>query len=201
MTRDQVKKMFPDATDEQITELLNTTNGEIAKERGKYDKLKADSDALKVKADEATARADELQAKAEEAEQGKLSEVEKMQKELEKANKQIAEMQKAAFVRDQKSAAALKFNVTAEQAEKIVKDDGTVDFDVLGQIMSEKESAAALAKEQEIAKSGSNPGGGSTGGNSGNEKSKAESIAEKLYGNQAQKTSTDIIHQYVNGGN
>lgn len=197
MTREQIKKLFPDATDEQITELLNTTNGEIAKERGKYDKLKADSDALKIKADEATALAEELQAKAEEAEQGKLTEMEKLQKELEKANGQIADMQKAAFVRDQKASAMTKFNVTAEQAEKIVKDDGTVDFDVLGQIMSEKESAAALAKEQEIAKTSGNPNGEPAG--KGDDKSSAVKIAEKLYrGNQT--ANADIISQYVNGG-
>lgn len=199
MTREQIKKLFPDATDEQITELLNTTNSEVAKERGKADKLKADNEALRARADEAAALAADLQAKADEAEQGKLTEMEKLQKELEKANGQIADMQKAAFVRDQKSAAALKFNVTAEQAEKIVKDDGTVDFDILGQIMSEKESAAALAKEQEIAANSSNPGGGSAGGNGGDGKSKAESIASKLFG-QNQTAGVDIIHQYANGG-
>jgi len=198
MTREQVKKLFNEATDEQITELLNTTNSEVARERSKYDKLKADADVLKAQADEATARAEELQAKADEVEQGKLSEMEKLQKELEKSNNRIAELQKAAFIRDQKAAAALKFNITAEQADKIVKDDGSLDFDLLGQIISEKESAAALAKEQEIAKAGSNPGGGSTGNENGNGKSRAESIAEKLYG-QKQTASTDIIHQYIGG--
>lgn len=190
MTRDAIKKLFADATDEQITELLNQMNGEVAKERGKADKLKADIENLKAKADEA----DALQAKIDEIEQGKLSEVEKLQKDLEKSNSQIAELKKAAFIRDQKASATLKFGVTAEQAEKIVKEDGSLDFDVLGQIITEKEAAAALAKEQEIAKNGGNPGGGSSGG--GDEKSLAVRLAEKRAGATQTKGMSDIIANY-----
>ena len=35
MTREQVLKLFPDATDEQITGLLNQTNSEVAREKEK----------------------------------------------------------------------------------------------------------------------------------------------------------------------
>ena len=40
MTREDVKKLFPEATDEQITSLLNQNNSEVAKEKTKAEKLK-----------------------------------------------------------------------------------------------------------------------------------------------------------------
>ena len=61
-----------------------------------------------------------------------------------------------------------------------MKDDGSFDYDVLGKIISEKETAAAQAKEQEIAKGSTNPGGGTAGGNKDNEKTADVENAEKI---------------------
>ena len=38
MTREDVKKIFPDATDEQITSFLNQSNSDVAKEKNKLKK-------------------------------------------------------------------------------------------------------------------------------------------------------------------
>lgn len=57
-----------------------------------------------------------------------------------------------------------KLKINAEQAKTVVKDDGSLDYDALGKITSEKETAAAQAKEQEIANNSKNPGGGTAGG-------------------------------------
>lgn len=57
-----------------------------------------------------------------------------------------------------------KLKINAEQAKTVVKDDGSIDYDALGKITSEKETAAAQAKEQEIANNSENPGGGTAGG-------------------------------------
>ena len=35
MTREQILKLFPDATDDQITNLLNQNNSEVAREKEK----------------------------------------------------------------------------------------------------------------------------------------------------------------------
>lgn len=164
MTREDVIKLFPEATDEQITKLLNQNNTEVAREKGKSEKLKTEIDSLK----ESAANAEELQRKIEEIEQSKMSETEKIAKELEKANQRVAELEKIGAIRDQRESAITKFHVTAEQAKQIVKDDGSFDYDVLGQIIAEKESAAALAKEQEIASLSGNPGGQGAGGSDGN---------------------------------
>lgn len=160
MTREDVLKLFPEATDEQVTKLLNQNNTEVAEEKKKSGKFKTELDDLKASA----ANAEELQKKIEEIEQSKMTETEKIAKELEKSSERVAELERNIAIRDSRAAAAEKFKVTAEQAKQIVKDDGSFDYDVLGTIIAEKETAAANAKEQEIAHNSTNPGGQSGDG-------------------------------------
>ena len=156
-------------------------------------KAKAKVDEYKTKAD----KAEELQKQLDDIEQGKLTEVEQANKNLEKANARIAELEKAQAIATQRANAASKFNVTAEQAAQIVKDDGSFDYDVLGKIISEKETAAAQAKEQEIAKGSTNPGGGTVGGNKDgvDNKTNAEKIAESLISDAPK--SNNILSHYI----
>ena len=79
------------------------------------------------------------------------------------------------------------------------KDDGSFDYDALGKIISEKEAAAAQAKEAEIAAGSTNPGGGSAGDNKDKEKSDAEKMAEgigKTFA-EANKTSESVLGKYL----
>lgn len=190
MTREQAKQNLiaigvAEPTDEQVSNYLNQVNGETKKEKDKADQYKAKAD-----------NADELQKKLDELEAGNLSEVEQANKNLEKANARIAELEKAQAIANQRASAASKFNVTAEQAAQIVKDDGGFDYDVLGKIISEKETAAAQAKEQEIAKGSTNPGGGTAGGNKGNEKTADVENAEKItFGSNS--ATTEAKNHYV----
>lgn len=185
MTREQVLKLFPDATDEQITNLLNQSNSEVAREKTKAAQYKEKAD-----------KADELQAKVDELESGNLTEVEKVNKALEEANKTIAAMQKTNAIRDQREAAMSNFKITADQAKAVVKDDGSLDYAELGKIITEKETASAQAKEQEIAKNQSNPGGAGSGGNKGGEKPADVANAETIsFGNTA--ASADAQNHYV----
>ncbi|MCB5479456.1 hypothetical protein LIP84_14725 [Roseburia faecis] len=156
-------------------------------------KAKAMVDEYKTKAD----KAEELQKQLDDIEQGKLTEVEQANKNLEKANARIAELEKAQAIATQRANAASKFNVTAEQAAQIVKDDGSFDYDVLGKIISEKETAAAQAKEQEIAKGSTNPGGGAAGGDEAgtDNKTNAEKIAESLISNAPK--NNDVLSHYI----
>lgn len=174
MTREDVLKLFPEATDEQITNLLNQNNSEVATEKNKAKQYKAKADT-----------ADDLQKQLDEIQAGNLTELEKANKALDTANQQIADLQKSNAIRDQREAAMTNFKITAEQAKTVVKDDGSLDYTELGKIMSEKETAAAQAKEQEIAKNQDIPGGGSTGG-SGKEKTADVENAEQItFGNPA----------------
>ena len=193
MTREQAKQNLvtigiSEPTEEQVTNYLNQVNGESQKEKRRADDYKEKAD-----------KAAELQQKLDEIEAGKLSEVEKANKLLEDANKQIAKLQKENALRDQRESAMSNFKITAEQAKTIVKDDGSFDYDALGKIISEKEAAAAQAKEAEIAAGSTNPGGGSAGDNKDKEKSDAEKMAEgigKTFA-EANKTSESVLGKYL----
>ena len=187
MTREDVLKLFPEATDEQITNLLNQNNSEVATEKNKAKQYKAKADT-----------ADNLQKQLDEIQVGNLTELEKANKALETANQQIADLQKKNAIRDQRESAMTNFKITAEQAKTIVKDDGSLDYAELGKIMSEKETAAAQAKEQEIAKNQDIPGGGA-GGDKG--KTEAEKTAEAIGKNLAgtNKTAESIVNSYIGG--
>lgn len=173
MTREDVKKLFPDATEEQITGLLNQNNTEVATEKGKAEKFRSELESLK----ESAGNAEELQKKIEEIQQSKMTDAEKFEDALKKANQKIADLEKAAAIRDSRATVAEKFKVTAEQAKQIVKDDGNIDYDILGTIISEKEMAAANAKEQEIANKSTNPGGSSAGNGEDNSTAKNMAVA------------------------
>ncbi|MDE7399181.1 MAG: hypothetical protein K2N06_06600 [Oscillospiraceae bacterium] len=73
MTRDEIRKLFPEATDEQISTLLSSHHNEL-------NKLKDDNKSLKEKADKFDA-----------AEREKLSQEEKLNALIEEANKAKAE--------------------------------------------------------------------------------------------------------------
>lgn len=183
MTREDVLKLFPEATDEQITNLLNQNNSEVATEKNKAKQYKAKADT-----------ADDLQKQLDEIQAGNLTELEKANKALDTANQQIADLQKSNAIRDQREAAMTNFKITAEQAKAVVKDDGSLDYTKLGKIMSEKETAAAQAKEQEIAKNQDIPGGGSNKGGADN-KTNAEKIAESLISNAPK--NNDVLSHYI----
>ena len=172
MTREQAKQNLiaigvAEPTDEQITNYLNQVNGETQKEKDKAAEYKEKAD-----------KADEYKAKIDELEAGNMTELEKANKALELANEQIAKMQKDNSIRDLREKSMTDFKITAEQAKTVVKDDGSFDTAALGKIMSEKETAAAQAKEQEIAGKQDIPGGGSAGG--GKDKAEAEKTAEAI---------------------
>lgn len=174
MTREDVLKLFPEATDEQITNLLNQNNSEVAKEKNKVSQYKSKADT-----------ADSLQKQLDDLQAGNLTELEKANKALETANQQIADLQKSNAIRDQREAAMTNFKITAEQAKTVVKDDGSLDYTELGKIMSEKETAAAQAKEQEIAKNQDIPGGGSAGGSNKEKTADVKNAEQISFGNPA----------------
>ena len=165
MTREDVKKLFPDATDEQITSLLNQNNSEVAKEKNKAEKLKADFDNLKASA----ANADELQKKIEELEQGQLSEVEKITKQLEQSNQRVAELERSI-------------------SGQVVKDDGTFDMDLLGQIIAEKETNAVSEYEKKKLAETKNPSGAGGSGSENNNLANDMAIASAKRAGTANET-------------
>ena len=86
MTREDVKKIFPDATDEQITSFLNQSNSDVAKEKAKSQKFKEQAD-----------KADQYEKELEELKQQNMTDAEKLeaerQKEKAEAEKRFSDME------------------------------------------------------------------------------------------------------------
>ena len=125
--------------------------------------------------------------------------------ELERALNRINELERENKRKDIAAYATSK-GLTGEQVDNVLKafgDDVDVAkgaIDSISQIISDNRTAAAQAKEQELAGNASNPGGGNAGsgnGGAGDEKSSAEKLATKLFGGQKQKN--DILSHYVGG--
>ena len=162
-------------SDDQITKYLNQVHGESNKERERAEGYKKDADkaaGISKKASDQNAalqsKIDELQGQLDEITARDMSDVEKANKETEDARKEaqkaldkVAELEKEISRKNTLQSLAEK-GIVGEDASNLIRDDGTVDLDTLGKIISDREAAAATAKEQEIAKSASNPVGGGT---------------------------------------
>lgn len=149
MTRDDVLKLFPEATDDQITNLLNQNNSEVAKEKNKASQYKAKADT-----------AEDLQKQLDELQTGNMTELEKANKALETANQQIAKLQKDNAVRDLREKAMTDFKITAEQAKTVVKEDGSFDTTSLGKIISDMKANAIAEYEKNALNNTPNPSNG-----------------------------------------
>ena len=178
MTREDVLKLFPDATDEQITNLLNQNNSEVAREKNKAGKDK-----------EELARLKEVEKEYNEFKEQGMSENEKTAKALESANQKIAELEKRDLIRTQRANAMEKFGLTAEQASKVVTDDGATDYEVLGQIFADSKKSAIAEYEKQKLDGTPNPGG-STGSTGKDEKPEDVKNAESItFGTQSAEQS------------
>ena len=174
MTREDVKKIFPDATDEQITSFLNQSNSDVAKEKAKNQKLKEDAE--KVKA---------LETELEELKQQNMTEAEKaeLERQKEKAanEKRISDLESAlktsqkealtgkitsifasAGMKGDAYAGAIKAfsNMDAEDALK----EAQTFVDGISEVNKSTLDTAKAAWEKEALEKTPNPGGGKSGG-------------------------------------
>lgn len=191
MTREDIKKSFPDATEEQITAILNINGNDVKAWKDKVPK-KADYDELVRKAKEY----DKL-------EEAGLTDEEKVQKALREA-----EDAKADFAKKTNRLDAEKILVAAGLAEEDYKDliDGIVSDDadttksmatnLANLITKQKESAVQKTKEELMDET--NTPGGSGGGGGADDKTDAEKFAESLVKDKGSdaESAEDIIGNY-----
>lgn len=174
MTREDVKKIFPDATDEQITSFLNQSNSDVAKEKAKNQKLKEDAEKAKT-----------LEAELEELKKQNMSEAEKaeLERQKEKAanEKRISDLESAlatsqkealtgkitsifasAGMKGDAYAGAIKAfsNMNAEDALK----EAQTFVDGISEVNKSTLDTAKAAWEKEALEKTPNPGGGKSGG-------------------------------------
>ena len=174
MTREDVKKIFPDATDEQITSFLNQSNSDVAKEKAKAQKVKEQAE-----------KADALEKELEELKKQNMSESEKaeLERQKEKATneKRISDLESAlkaaqkdaltgkitsifasAGMKGDAYAGAIKAfsNMDAEDALK----EAQTFVDGISEVNKSTLDTAKAAWEKEALENTPNPGGGKSGG-------------------------------------
>lgn len=190
MTREQAKEFIQttfgtEATDEMISAYLNSLNGAIKSEKDRADKLKADASMV-----------EELKAKLEQMESANMTEVEKANSETQKANEQVAKLTRQIKAMETKTRLA-ELGITGEDANNLFTEDGMMNFDVLGKIISERETTASSAKEKEILAKTPNPSGSA---GKGEEKSESEVLAENIGKamSETNKKANDVLANYLN---
>ena len=174
MTREDVKKIFPDATDEQITSFLNQSNSDVAKEKAKAQKVKEQAE-----------KADALEKELEELKQQNMTDAEKaeLERQKEKAanEKRISDLESAlatsqrealtgkitsifasAGMKGDAYAGAIKAfsNMDAEDALKEAQNF----VDGISEANKSTLDTAKAAWEKEALEKTPNPGGGKSGG-------------------------------------
>jgi hypothetical protein len=185
MTRDEVKAIFgEDITDEQISNLLNKHNSELAKEKAKTKELK---DKVSV--------VDDLQKQLDEINESKMTDIEKANAEKDKALASVEALQTQIKTLELRSKFAEK-GIVGEDADKLIAslNSGSFDVETLGNIITARESSAVSNFEKQALQNMPNPqGAGST-----ETKSEAEKIAETIGKDLAVGTKTnDIVNAYL----
>ena len=189
MTREDVKKIFPEATDEQITSFLNQSNSDVAKEKAKAQKMKEDAEKAKALEEELEELKKQNMSDAEKAELERQKEKAANEKRISDLESALATSQREALVgkitsifatagmKGDAYAGAIKAfsNMNAEDALKEAQTfvDG---------ISTENKTALDTAKaawEKEALEKTPNPGGGS--GNGKTEKKSEASEYAKAY--------------------
>ena len=207
MTREDVKKIFPEATDEQITSFLNQSNSDVAREKAKAQKLKEDAE-----------KAEALEKELEELKQQNMTESEKaeLERQKEKAanEKRISDLESALATSQRE---ALVGKITSIFANAGMKGDaytGAIKAfsnmnadDALKEaqtfvdgISAENKTALDTAKaawEKEALENTPNPGGGS-GGKATVIKSDAAEFAKAYSAKMNQETKSADDNAPVN---
>lgn len=202
MTRQEAKQKLVDLgiaepTEEQVSNYLDTLNGETKKERDRADRYKSESERAVDLQKELNEKAAKLQEELDAINSQNLTDIDKANKATEEAikatenaNKEIADLQSKIKKMETLNALAEK-GVTGDDAENLIKEDGSLDFETFGKILTEREAAAAANKEAEIAAAATNPNGGNDAAGGESEKpadvANAESISFGGVSDDAQK--------------
>lgn len=174
MTREDVKKIFPDATDEQITSFLNQSNSDVAKEKAKAQKLKEDAEKAKALETELEELKKQNMSEAEKAELERQKEKAANEKRISDLESALATSQKealtgkitsifaAAGMKGDAYAGAIKAfsNMDAEDALKEAQNF----VDGISEANKSALDTAKAAWEKEALEKTPNPGGGKPGG-------------------------------------
>ena len=192
MTREQIKAQFPDATEEQITALLNINGSDITAAK----KNNVDPKELK--------RLQDIETEYKKLEDANLTDAEKIQKAL-----QDAENSKNEFAKKSSRLDVEKIFVAAGLTEEDYKDliDGIVSEDaeksktmangLVSMLTKQKEVAIQKTKEELMDGTGGSGGNGGAGGG-GDEKSEDVKFADEIAATLSpdSKSAQDVFGNY-----
>ena len=88
-----------------------------------------------------------------------------------------------------------EIGITGEQADGLFDENGTLNYKLLGEIISNREDAAKNAAIQDIAKNQGNPGGGSK--NKEADISNAEKLVNEMFSANKNSNNADILKNYI----
>lgn len=189
MNREQAKQNLitigiAEPTEQQVSDYLDQVNGESRRERDRADRYKADA-----------SKVADLQKQLDDLNSQNLSDIEKANKERDEALTNVDALRKE--VNQMKTLNALaERGITGDDAKNLIREDGSLDFETLGKIITERETAAASAKEAELLKNTPNPGG--KGADESGDKTAAQRLVEKVLPKTA--APKNIIGNYINNG-
>lgn len=180
MTRADVMTIFPTATEEQITQILNSHHNELSAEQTKV------KNAKDAKAEELA----KLQAQLEELQSKDMPDIEKFQKQIEKLQGEYDKAQQTIKNMELKTS-LLGQGLSEEDADNFINSMNGEKFDatVIGNIIKN-----AISKNEQSKLDGTpDPSGG---GKKTETQTDAEKIAANLYGS-ATKDGGDILAHYI----
>ena len=144
MTRAEVKELMKswgieEPTDEQITDYLNRMQKAVKAAEDKANRYKADADKVK-----------DLEKQIEELNSANLTDIEKANKATEDAMNKVADLEKT--VKQMKQLKALAdVGIVGEDADGLFGEDGNLNVEKLGQIITAREkSAVDVYKKQAL---------------------------------------------------
>lgn len=179
MKREDVKAIFPNATDEEITKILNAHNNELAVEKAATKKAIGERDGLQAQIDEAS-------------EAGK-SDLEKLQGQIDALTKQFNAVS-AENMTLKRTTALANIGIVGEDATKLLAtlNGENTDFAVLGEILANREKAAvAKAQNEWLEKT---PGAGHSG--SDNEEGADVANAKSISFGASNTDAANVLNMY-----
>ena len=189
MTREDVKKIFPEATDEQITSFLNQSNSDVAREKAKAQKMKEEAEKAKALEEELEELKKQNMSEAEKAELERQKEKAANEKRISDLESALATSQREALVGkitsifatagmkgDAYTGAIKAFsNMKADDALK----EAQTFVDGISEVNKTTLDTAKAAWEKEALEKTPNPGGGTGDGKT--EKKREASEYAKAY--------------------
>ena len=187
MTREDVKKIFPEATDEQITSFLNQSNSDVAREKAKAQKMKEEAEKAKALEEELEELKKQNMSEAEKAELERQKEKAANEKRISDLESALATSQREALVGKITSifaTAGMKGDAytwaikafSNMKADDALKEAQTF-VDGISEVNKTTLDTAKAAWEKEALEKTPNPGGG-TGDGKTEKKSEASEYAK-----------------------